>query len=215
MIPSIASPLPFTGPCGDYEGAARRAEYANAQQAFYTGYIKAHGIKVETVFLPNGLCTLFGPVSARCANAGVAAMSNLNAFLVLIQQGQFFSPVGAEVLFSAFGGSAFNLGHQCIQSYYRAFAAGAQLTDAQKRCNAAMRSTRIIVEKNYAMVSNLFCICTLKDSYKNAKKSPYAIEQLRVCTILTNCYVCMNGDVAGSDNTFGISPPTLSEYLRL
>ncbi len=54
---------PFSGLCRDYEGAACRAEYANAQQAFYTGYIKAHGIKVETVFLPNGLCTLFGPVS--------------------------------------------------------------------------------------------------------------------------------------------------------
>ena len=62
---------PFSVPGGDYEGAA-------PQQAFYTGYIKAHGIKVETVFLP------------------------------------------------------------CIQSYYRVFGAGVQLTDAQKRCNAAM-----------------------------------------------------------------------------
>jgi hypothetical protein len=50
---------PFSGPHGGYE-----AEYTDAQQAFYTGYIKAHRIKVETVFLPNGLCTLFGPVSA-------------------------------------------------------------------------------------------------------------------------------------------------------
>ena len=33
---------PFSGPRGDYEGAARRAEYADAQQAFYTGSIKAH-----------------------------------------------------------------------------------------------------------------------------------------------------------------------------
>jgi hypothetical protein len=108
-----------------------------------------------------------------------------------------------------------NRGHQCIQSYYRAFGAGAQLTDAQKRCNAVMRSARITVEKNYAMVSNLFRICETRDGYKIAKERPYAIEQLRVCTLLTNCYVCMNGDVAGSDNTFGLSPPMLSEYLRL
>jgi len=90
-----------------------------------------HGIKVDTVFLLNGLCTLFSPVSARRADTGVAAMSNLNAFLVLIQRGQFFSPAGTEVLFSAFGDCAFNLGHQFIQSYYRAFGAGAlQLTYA-------------------------------------------------------------------------------------
>ena len=89
---------PFSGPQVDYEGAAHKAEYADAQQAFYTGYIKAHGIKVETVFLPNGLCTLFGPVSARRANAGVAAMSNLNDFLDLIQRGQFFSSPPLEIV---------------------------------------------------------------------------------------------------------------------
>jgi hypothetical protein len=206
---------PFSGPHGDYEGAARRAEYANAQQAFYMGYIKAHGIKVKTACLLNGLSTLFGPVSARRADTGVAAMSNLNAFHVLIQQGQFFSPAGAEVLFSAFGDCAFNLGHHCIQSYYRAFAAGVQLTDAQRRCNAGMRSARVTIKKNYAMVSKLFYICTMRDGYKIAKERPYAIEQLCGCTLLTNCYVCMNGSKAGSDNTFGLSPPMLSKYLRL
>ena len=89
------------------------------------------------------------------------------------------------------------------------------MTNAQKQYNATMRSARITIEKNYAMVSNLFCKCTTKDSYKIAKESPYAIEQLHVRTLLTNCYVCMNGDVAGSDNTFRLSPPTLSKCLRL
>ena len=89
------------------------------------------------------------------------------------------------------------------------------MTDAQKRCNAAMKSARITVEKNYAMVSSFFHICETRDDYKIAMERPYAIEQLRVCTLLTNCYVCMNGDIAGSDNTFGLSPPMLSEYLRL
>jgi hypothetical protein len=56
---------PFSGPRGDYDGAARKAKYANAQQAFYSGYVKDHRIKEETSFLPNGLLTLFGPVSAQ------------------------------------------------------------------------------------------------------------------------------------------------------
>ena len=33
-----------------------------------------------------------------------------------------------------------------------------------------------------------------------------AIEQLRVCHLLTNCYICLNGDHAGSINTFNIHP---------
>ncbi len=41
---------PFSGPHGDYEGTARKAEYAGAQQAFYSSYVKDHGIKVETIF---------------------------------------------------------------------------------------------------------------------------------------------------------------------
>jgi hypothetical protein len=40
----------FSGLHGDYEGAARKAEYTDTQQAFYSGYVKDHGIKVETIF---------------------------------------------------------------------------------------------------------------------------------------------------------------------
>ena len=204
---------PFSGPRGDYEGAGRKAEYADSQQAFYSGYIKDHGLKVETVFLPNGISTLFGPVSARHADAGVISISNLNSFLVMIQRGQFSTADGKEVLYSAFGDSAFNLGMQCIQSYYRSFGAGGELSDSEKKCNAALKSARISIEKSYAMVSNLFEICTNLDGYKMAKERPYAMEQLRVCTLLTNCYVCLNGDTASNDNTFGVSSPSLDNYL--
>ena len=41
---------PFSGPCGNYEGAAHRAEYADAQQTFYSCQVNDHGIKVETFF---------------------------------------------------------------------------------------------------------------------------------------------------------------------
>ncbi len=77
---------PFSGPRGDYEGAVWKAKYADAQQTFYTGFIKAHGLKVETILLPNAISTLYGPVSARRADTGVLAMSNLNKFLVQLQR---------------------------------------------------------------------------------------------------------------------------------
>ena len=50
---------------------------------------------------------------------------------------------------------------------------------------------------------------------KLAKKKPYVVEQLRVCHLLLNCKVCLNGDVTGSTNTFGVVPPTLENYLQL
>jgi hypothetical protein len=46
-----------------------------------------------------------------------------------------------------------------------------------------------------------------------AKQKPYALEQLRVCTLLINCYVYCNGNQAGSTNTFGLTSSHLVVYL--
>jgi hypothetical protein len=94
---------PFSGLRDDYVGAIHKAEYTDAKQAFNSGYVKDHGIKVETIFFPNGLSTLFELVSARQADTGVLAMSNLNKFLVQLQRGQFVNQEGAEILFCGFG----------------------------------------------------------------------------------------------------------------
>ncbi len=88
---------PYSGPDGDYIGAPRREEYYDAQESVYTGYKKYHGIKVETVLLPNGISTLYGPVSARPHDvAGVLQMSGLDEFLYDIQQDE-------EYVYSALG----------------------------------------------------------------------------------------------------------------
>ena len=79
------------------------------QRAVYTGYKKCHGLKVETVLLPNGIITLFGPTSAHIHDVGgVLHTSGLDAFLVEIQQGK-------PEVYCAFGDSTYNVGYlQCI-----------------------------------------------------------------------------------------------------
>jgi hypothetical protein len=127
---------PFSGPAGDFEGAGRRDVDGIAQRAFYTGYKKIHGIKVETIFLPNGLCTLFGPVSARVHDVtGVLQMSQLNHFLVQIQ-------LGKQHQYQALGDGAYGGNMQCIRSYFRSVAGQPPLTDAQKKCNLAIKRCR-------------------------------------------------------------------------
>ena len=78
-----------------------------------------------------------------------------------------------------------------------------------------MKSAQMVIEKNYGQMANIFRICGVSDNYRLAKRNPYAIEQYRVCIFLTNCYICFNGDQAGSVNMFGISAPTIDEYLLL
>ena len=205
---------PFSGPRGDYVGAGRKEEYDESQQAVYSGYKHIHGAKVETVFLPNGISTVFGPVSARRGDAGVLQMSNMNAFLAWIQHGVFFYS-GGWVVYALFGDSAFDIGMDCLRSYYRTFTRGGQLTEWEKRVNAAYKAARITIEKNYGQNANIFQVCNSPDNFKLAKKVPYAIEQLRVAHLFTNCYNCLNGDQASSENTFGCTPPILEEYLEL
>jgi hypothetical protein len=65
--------VPYAGPRGNWPGAARREEYADTQQALYSGYTHRHGIRVETCFRPDGICTVFGPVSARHHDVSVGA----------------------------------------------------------------------------------------------------------------------------------------------
>jgi len=89
------------------------------------------------------------------------------------------------------------------------------LTAKQNHCNRAMKSARMVIEKNYGQMANIFRICGVSDNYRLAKINPYAVEQYRVCIFLTNCYICFNGDQAGSVNTFGISPPTIEQYLLI
>jgi hypothetical protein len=76
--------VPFLGPDGDYEGAPHTMQYINAQETVYSGWKKLHGIKVETVFLPNGIGTVFGPVSARQNDPGTLALSGFDRFITLI-----------------------------------------------------------------------------------------------------------------------------------
>lgn len=206
-IDKISTPL--SGPNGDYEGCGRKQHYDETQRAFYTGYKKIHGIKVETVFLPNGMSTLFGPVSARLADVeNVLQMSKLNEFLVAIQ-------LGRQYEYQALGDGVYGGFLRCIRSYFKSRAGEPPLTEYQHMCNVAIKKCRQSIEWNYGKVSNQFEICSHPKHNMIGKKNPYAIEQLRVAHLLTNISICLDGDQASGHNMFDCSPPRLEEYLRL
>jgi hypothetical protein len=200
---------PFSGPAGDYEGCGRKEEYSRTQRAFYTGYKRIHGIKVETVLLPNGISTIFGPVSCRQHDVrGVLQMSRLNEFLVLLQQNRNHE-------YQALGDGIYSVNLRCIRSYFKSYAGQPPLTPQQQACNAAIKKCRESIEWSYGDVSNMFKICDHQKHNKLAKKVPYAIEQLRVAHLMTNIYTCLNGDKASGHNMFYCPSPRMEDYLRL
>jgi len=93
---------------------------------------------------------IFGPLSARPADASVLRTSNLSNFLFSIQRGLWSTVAGAEIIFSVFGDGAYNLGLPCISSYFRSFGGGAELTVDEDffaigmRGQLGLRSRRIL-----------------------------------------------------------------------
>lgn len=202
---------PRSGPDGDYIGAPRKPQQDAIQRSVYTGYKKLHGIKVETVLLPNGISTIFGPVSARIHDVGgVMLMSGLDDFLWDIQQNMPWAP------YSCFGDSTYNAQHlRCTRSYYRSLIPGVPLTPQQELCNARIKPARQTIEFSYGEIENIFQICSQPRCLKLAQVKPYAQEQLRVCHLLSNIYTCLNGNKASSYMKFNCIPPPLDDYLRL
>jgi hypothetical protein len=106
--------VPFSGMDGDYEGAPLQVQYIDAQEPVYSGWKKLCKIKVETVNLPNGMSTLFGPVTARQNDQGTINLSGLNRFLSLIQ-----AAFPAHRKCMLFGDSIFCGQLQNITTYYQ------------------------------------------------------------------------------------------------
>jgi len=107
-----------------------------------------------------------------------------------------------------------------IRSYFVSLIAGVELTEAEKLCNQRMKTVRQTIEHCYGDIENIFRICNQVDSVKLGHKTndgdtPTALRQLRMCHLLMNIYVCLNGNKASSYRKFNCQPPKLSEYLAL
>jgi hypothetical protein len=78
---------PGSGPMMDKELADRWEDAELIQEAVYSGYVKAHGIKVLTVLFPNGIDVyLYGPISGHENDIVVLNMSWVNTQLLLLQE---------------------------------------------------------------------------------------------------------------------------------
>ena len=75
---------PGSGPNGEYDHADRKDNAHNIQAAFYSGYMKGHGLKYQTILLPNGMWGSVYGSSLRHNDKGVLNMSGLVDYLMEI-----------------------------------------------------------------------------------------------------------------------------------
>jgi hypothetical protein len=174
--------VPFSGPAGDYEGAPRKIEYDITQEAIYTRYKGRHGTKIESAFMPNGISTIFGPVSCRrhdtSGDDGVMKESGLHDFLEYIQRGlPDLTPP-----YSGYGDNLYGIDKKCIRSSYRAYFTPDYRDEFMSICDAEMDGCRETIEWNYGKVYNIFKVSKDRDNFKLGKKNPVSAQNINGTT---------------------------------
>ncbi|OXA55035.1 hypothetical protein Fcan01_10212 [Folsomia candida] len=167
------------------------------QQEVYSGHKRQHGLKYQSVVLPNGLiANLYGPVSGRRHDSYMLAESNLMWNLQ--------NHLGAENL-HLYGDKGYALQQHLITPYQ-----GNDLPPQHRQFNLVISRMRICVEWEFGELFEQFAFLDLKKNQK-IYLQPLG-KYMAVATILKNCKTCLNG--SQTSMYFGLNPPSLSSYVN-
>lgn len=187
---------PGAGP--DYHGDR---DEDDIQRAFYNGWKKFHGIKWQSIELPNGMCMdLFGPVSFRRHDLELVEESDINDRLADLQEDE-------EVQYKLYGDRIFLFTSHILRAHPGDVHA---LTPQQSRENSIMSKTRIAVEWDFGCTSKLFKFTQFWNNVKLLKHENHRMYYF-VSTFLRNLHVCCYGNI--TSNYFNCKPPSLESYL--
>ena len=169
------------------------------QKPFYNGHKRVHGLKFQSVVIPNGIIlNMFGPMTGNRHDAALLRESGLLPQLDLLGNGPNQHP------YCLYGDQAYPNRPTLIVPYK-----GRVLTRRQKAFNNAMKSFRISVEWGFKDVTHLFTSLDFKYGlklYQNQVAKMYLVG-----TLLTNCHICLYGNQ--TSKYFNLKPPSLEQYL--
>ena len=186
---------PGGGPVQDGVGSPRN--HPLLQRSFYNGWKSLHGIKFQTIALPNGMMFhVWGPASCRHNDNYTLQHSNIQQVLSNIQLNQ-------PLKYVVYGDSAY-WSDEFIKSRHR----DEEMCDTKKLENASMSKCRQTVEWDYGLVGSLWKRIFFKKNLKLREQS--VCNMTLFCMLITNAYVTMNG--SQSSVFFTCMPPSLEEW---
>jgi hypothetical protein len=185
-------------PTMEGEGAPRWHNYI--QQAWYNGWKKLHGLKWQTVDLPNGMnFHVWGPFSVRHNDLYSLRHSDINDMVAALQ-------VGRLVQYKIYGDSGYATS---FHSHLRARHSYNDNTDREILENRVMSSCRESIEWNYGEVGRFWPLVDYKEVLQ-MRKMPVGAMVL-TAMILRNA---LNTITPFQTSTyFHLNPPTLEQWL--
>ena len=168
----------------------------NIQRAVYSGHKRHHGLKFQSVVVPDGMIVqMFGPVEGRRHDTTLLRASNLDQSMQLL-------PPDAYI----YGDQAYPV-RRWLLSPYR----GGNKTVHMRRWNMHMRTVRISVEHGFKILTTLWSHLKFVPAQR-IFNSPLANHYV-ACTALTNLHNCLYPNQVAQH--FGLIPPTLEEYVGM
>ena len=175
--------------------------YIDTQRAFYSGYLKDHGLKAQIVYLPIGMIGCVFITELRQNDNGVQNISRLNDYLVDLFAGLliggFLPALYCDGIFSVLA---------CIIPRYL------NPSPPEKLINLRMASLRQVNEHVNADHRKMFCLFEVPRYLRLYVKG---VRVRRLCVtsfFVQNCYYCIQGTWA---RYFGQIAPTLDDYIPL
>jgi len=163
---------------------------------------KNHGLKFQTVDLPNGMnFDIFGAVSLRHSDIYTWHASNISEKVItLFALHQYPS-------YRIYGDSAYTiLADDCITFHVEA---NNSIDPGQGAKNKVMNSCRETIEWNYGDVKGLFKMVDFPKGLR-LRQMPVG-EMCLLAFLLRNFHICFNG--CNTSKYFECSPPSFAEYI--
>lgn len=189
---------PGGGPASDGVNAPRNDP--ELQRAWYNGWKKLHGLKYQTIDLPNGMnFNVYGPVSVRHNDLYTLYKSDIDTKLSNLMH-------DFDNKYCVYGDSAYAIFLlQCIRSRHGNVINNPRLILENK----ALSSARQVIEWDYGDVSKFWSMIAFNKVLK-MRRMPVAHMYI-TAMILRNALNCMYGSITAS--YFDCLPPTFENWV--
>jgi hypothetical protein len=174
---------------------------------FSSGYLKAHGIKIQTLSFPDGMWGSVWSCSMKHNDLGALNMSGLAEYLLEVLP-SVEREDGGKINMAIYGDSIFRPSLTILRKIAN------PKNKEEKLLNRRLNRCRTSIEMLYGELFNLFKLLSTKKKLKLFRDGRHVKKMITVAFFFQNCHSCLNGGNCVT-SMFNAVVPTLEEYLHL
>ena len=183
--------------------ATRRYDFeSDIQRAFYSGYLRRHGLKAQVVYLPIGIIGSVFITELRQNDSGVLNMSGLNEYLVDLLSDNL---VG-QLLPCLYCDGIFANSATILPRYTN------PISLVERYLNLKLASPRQSIEHVFGDHRTRFKLFSVPHYLRLFNQGVQVRRECLLSFFMLNCHYCLDGT---RSRYFGHAAPTLEEYLPL